>query len=732
MELKPCIASQLTPPINTTLVDSRADLENLLDFLNSVDEFGLDIETNIVDDFFDRRIRTIQCGNRSQQYVIDLLAFAESPDVLFNGMGGFYKDRSVKSSGLDLVRNTLQPYLETNKKIKVGHNLSFEYETLKWNLGLRIFGLYDTMLVEKVLNSGKVNFLRKDFWALDDLVARYCGLKIDKTEQTTFDLSTPLTKSQIEYGGLDTRFPMAIKGAQMKVVDSLNLNRTIKIENDAIPAFSDMHLNGMMIDTDKWIGEINKVQEIHKVNIQRLDNLFIPVVGRLCRPHTESDERLCEMFWREETDPTRRAEYRKKFYSIRKQNKQWAKDCVAFEGEANVQYGSPRQILIALQQAGVKLTNTNDEVLETLEGNEFVDAVREFRTTEKTLNSYGQGYLEKNINKNTGRIHAIFDQLGAETGRTSSRKPNMQNIDKDAAWRSCFKARKGRLILTIDYSGCELRILAEVSGEKVWIDAFNAGWDVHSVGAEMIFGQRWKDAAEEGCAYYTPSEKFPQAHAKCECKEHKKLRDYIKSINFGIAYGMEAGKLSRKIKVTKMEAQKLLNDYRKTFAKVTAWLEKAGKDAQSTLRSLTIAGRIRFYPKPDWETAKKYATEDAFKRGMPLTNDLINRKYKSLYSSIERQGKNSPIQGCNADMVKLSVGCGYDSNGESLLWQRLEPDFGALLLSSVHDEIVIEVDECNAQEVFDFACSAMFRGGNEFLTVVKAEVEGKIKDCWSK
>ncbi len=111
---------------------------------------------------------------------------------------------------------------------------------------------------------------------------------------------------------------------------------------------------------------------------------------------------------------------------------------------------------------------------------------------------------------------------------------------------------------------------------------------------------------------------------------------------------------------------------------------------------------------------------------------MINRKYKSLYSSIERQGKNSPIQGTNADMVKLSVGCGYDSNGEALLWQRLEPEFDALLLSSVHDEIVIEAWEHNAQEVFEFACGAMFRGGNEFLTVVKAEVEGKIKPHWSK
>jgi DNA polymerase-1 len=724
-ELRPCIPAELKPPINTILITTVDDLHVVQNFLETVPEFGLDIETNMVDDFFERRIRTIQVGNREQQYVIDLLAFAGSTSNLMEHMGGYNRGGVFKAPGLDSVRSMLQPFLETDKKIKVGHNLSFEYETLKWNLGLRIFGLYDTMLAEKVLNAGKVNFLMKGYWALDDLVGRYCGLKIDKTEQTTFDLCTPLTNNQIEYAGLDTRFPMAIKGAQMKSINELNLNRVIQIENDAIPAFSDMHLNGMLIDTTKWLGEIDKVTEIHNKNIQVLDDLFIPVVGLLCKPFSDEEERLCEKFWREETDPLKRPQYRKTFYKIRKENKKWAKDCLTFEGKANVQYGSPAQILVALQKAGVKLANTNDEILEALEGNPFIDAVREFRTTEKTLNSYGPAYLEKNIDKNTGRIHAIFDQLGAETGRTSSRKPNLQNIQTGSEWRSCFIARPGKVIITIDYSGSELRILAEVSGEKVWIDAFNAGWDVHSVGAEMIFGNKWKDAAEEGCAYYTPSGKFPQAHAKCKCKLHKVLREQIKSINFGVAYGMESGKLSRKVKITKEEALKLLSDYRKAFPAVTEWLKKAGNDAQATLRSITLAGRIRFYLKPDWEIAKRYAGEEACKKGVVLTNNLINRKYKSMYSSIERQGKNSPIQGLGSDMVKLAVGAQY-------MWPRLEPEFNALLISSVHDECVIEADESNAQEVLAFCSECMYNAGNEFLTRIKAEVEGHVSPCWSK
>lgn len=718
MNLRPCVPSELNPPVNTTLINSVSGMNDVVYFLENVNEFGLDLETNMTTSFFDRRIRTIQVGNREAQYVIDLLAFAPSRDGLIGGMGDYYRSSRSDRVGLDYVRNTLIPYLETDSKIKIGHNLSFEYETLKWNLGIRIFGLYDTMLVERVLKSGLVNFKMANYWALDDLVGRYCGLQISKDEQKSFNLIDPLTEKQIIYAGMDTRFPVAIKGAQMKSVLELGLQRTIQIENDAIPAFSDMHLNGMLIDSEKWAQELKDTEVIHKKNIEALDELFIPVVGTSERPFSEEEERLCEKFWREEKDKLQRAQYRDKFYAIRRANKKWLTQSNKYEGKAGIQYGSPAQLLPVLRKAsGLKIASTNDEILEIYEGDKFVDAVREFRTTLKILTSYGE-YLDKHVNPNTGRIHGIFDQLGAETGRTASRNPNLQNIDKNAVWRNCFIARPGKVILTIDYSGCELRILAEVSGEKVWIDAFNANWDVHSVGAEMIFGQRWKDAAEEGCAYYSK-------HKKCACKEHEILRDYIKAINFGIAYGMESGKLSRKIKITKKEAQELLIKYRKAFPNVTAWLEKAGKEAQALLRSVTLAGRIRFYPKPNWELAKQYAADDALKDGVALTQDLVNRKYKSMFSSIERQGKNSPIQGTNADMVKLSVGVKY-------MWKDLEPKYGALLLSSVHDECVIEADESNAQEVFDYSCKCMFDGGNEFLTVIKAEVEGHIRKYWSK
>ncbi len=720
----------MTPPINVCHVVDAAGLEKVTSFFSRCPEFCLDIETNMTDGFWDRRIRTIQVGNRQEQYVIDMLPFAGSSDDLMSGMGNYHPSAWTKP-----VVDCIRPFLESPRYIKVGHNLAFEYETLKWNLGLRICGLYDTELAEKVLYAGAVSYFERGFWGLGDLVARYCGLEISKSEQTRFDLHSPLTSEQLEYAGLDVRFPLAIKGAQTTRIVPHGLQKVVQIENDAIPAFSDMHLNGLLIDAGKWTGLIEKTRGTHKNNIDRLDEVFIPIVGEGRVPYREEDLHVLECRWRDCKDSAQRALYLKEFRAARKENASYIKKSEKFEGKANVQYGSPSQLLSALRKGGYRLANTNDLTLELLEGDKVIDAVREYRTTEKVLNGYG-AWLEKYIDKNTGRVHSNINQLGADTGRTTSSGPNVQNINREADWRECFVARRGYVIITVDYNGCELRILAETSQEKVWVDAFNAGWDVHSVGAEIIFGERWKNDACLGgekivkkgkeialppCAYYSGN------HQKCDCPGHKLLRDQIKAINFGIAYGMEAGKLARGLRISRKEAQTLLDTYRKAFPCVTKWLETIGKEAQMNLMSRTLSGRYRLYEKPTWEKAKEVAKARAEKDKKPFTSDSINRTYQGMYGGIGREGKNSPIQGTNADMLKLAVGA-----ADGYMWRELESTYGAYLVNVVHDEIVVEAREENAQEVFEFIGRCMKKAGAEFLKTVTAEYEGKIKPFWSK
>jgi len=151
------------------------------------------------------------------------------------------------------------------------------------------------------------------------------------------------------------------------------------------------------------------------------------------------------------------------------------------------------------------LKNTSDKGLKKFKKDyPAVTAWLDYLKSKKLLTSYGPDYLE-NIWVEDGRIHSKFNQTGAETGRTSSENPNLQQVPKKPVWRMCFKARPGHKIGTCDLDGCELRIMAEASGERIWIEAFLAGHDLHMVVAfnvhEATEPGRWKKWELPGCVF---------------------------------------------------------------------------------------------------------------------------------------------------------------------------------------------------------------------------------------
>jgi len=530
---KTCTAldpNTLTPPLNVTLIQDEAGLLKLVEYFGRVQEFQLDLETNVVPTFYDRRIRTIQIGDKTEQYIIDLLPFAGSTEALISCQGHYFENNT--SVGLKRVVDVLTPVLDSDKWLKVGYNLDFEYTTLRWCLGIYTWHLWCCYLAEKVIHCGRYMFKAKGLWGLDDVVQRRFGVQISKDEQKGFKLEGELTESQLVYGALDIRLPAALKIAQTADLVKAKLTEAAQLEFDAIPAFGDMHLNGMLADQDKWLGLVAETKAKKESILADLDKLLIPVVGTKAEPSKDKLLQL-EKQWREEKDKAARAVCRKLFMAERKRLSEYNKAVVKCEGEAFINYGSNPQLKAALiQMTGItarKLPNTDDETLAKLAGHPAIDALREFRTVEKVLTTYGEEFLTKYVDNKTGRIHSRIDQLGAETGRTSSSAPNVQNILKGSAWRSCFVARPGKKLLTMDYSGQELRIAAELSQQRSWIDAFNNGWDIHSVVAELLFGERWRVGTEAGCAYYHTGD-----HQKCKCKAHKDLRDKIKAINFGL------------------------------------------------------------------------------------------------------------------------------------------------------------------------------------------------------
>jgi DNA polymerase-1 len=719
MDLKELVPSELNPPLNASLVTNSSGLDNLSHFLKHTNVFGYDLETPPESVFHKRKIRTIQFGDKDAQFVIDLLAFAGSPERL-SEQGG----RTAPEWAEDIVK-TIRPALDSNAFLKVGVGLEFEYVQTLWCLGIRSWHFYDCLLVEKVLNCGKVDFFAKNFWGMEDMSARYLKIKVSKEYQKSFDLCTPLSQGQIEYAALDTRIPLALMKAQSATVASLKVERVVQIENNAVPAFGDMHLNGFYLDRDAWMEQVSAQRAQHIENVKELDRHFIPVVGTKERP--VFDLAALEAAWRDEKDKTQRAENRKAYQAACRAIKEWDKESAKYEGEAAINYSSNDQLLKALRQMGFgekKLKNTDDKSLSKHSDKPVIRAIQNYRESKTSLTRYGEKFLDY-IDPVTGRIHANHNQIGAETGRPSCTKPNLYNIPKKNQYRHPFKARPGYKMLRTDESGAELRILADITKDPVWIAAFENDWDVHSIVTQMMKPEEWEAGTEDGC-------EFVKSKQKCECKVHLKMRDDIKATNFGVAYGMEVYALAARLGVSLEVADALLKLWRKKNKHVNDGLTKLGNDGKMKLQARTYSGRVRFFNKPTWEKANEIAIERAKERGKSaIGSGDVSKVYYSMYGAIERESKNTPIQGGNADIIKEAMGCGFDKNGKPFMWHLL-PQYNAELVNHVYDEVDIEAPDETVDGCQVMVEDCIERAGAEFMTSVVMKAESKISEKWTK
>jgi len=220
--------------------------------------------------------------------------------------------------------------------------------------------------------------------------------------------------------------------------------------------------------------------------------------------------------------------------------------------------------------------------------------ILDYRTLQKTL-KFGETLLEA-VSPRTGRIHSNFHQIGAPTGRMSSTDPNVQQIPHGAEFRRCFRAPEGRKLITADYSQIELRILADFTGDPGFVSAFNSGADLHRVTAAQVFGVPLDGVTRE-------------------------QRDFAKRLNFGVVYGIGARRFALMTGLPETEAEDLLRRYFASYPALDIWLrEAANKATRERTAPRTVAGRLfRFNFDPEDRQAASLA---------------------------QRNGKNSPIQGC--------------------------------------------------------------------------------------
>ena len=338
-----------------------------------------------------------------------------------------------------------------------------------------------------------------------------------------------------------------------------------------------------------------------------------------------------------------------------------------------VNLNSPAQVLEAFRKVGLDLPSTGEEVLQR-HNHPLAKLLLEYRGYEKIITAFGENLIAK-INPKTGRIHPDYMQIGADTGRFSCSNPNLQQIPTDLLFRQCFIAEKGYKLVVADYSQIELRIMAELSKDPAFLKAFKEEVDLHALTASQMFG--------------VPLEQVT-----------KERRFQAKSINFGLMYGRGAKSLAVQLEISEEEAQQLLQKYFSAYKKVKAWLDRTGREAVKKGYSLTIAGRKRYY--------RDLNPEDP--------------GYERQQAYVERQGKNTPIQGTSADMTKLAM---------VYIYERIKKEgFDAAPIHTVHDELVVEVKEDQAEKVATLVKEEMERAGKELLKEVPVRVDVAVSDSW--
>ena len=289
--------------------------------------------------------------------------------------------------------------------------------------------------------------------------------------------------------------------------------------------------------------------------------------------------------------------------------------------------------------ASGKMSTKESELEKMKELHPIIDLILEYRETSKMLSTYIDNI--PGMVAVDGRLHAKFLQTGTTTGRMSSQDPNLQNIPNKSVLgmevRKAFKADKGAKLVAFDYSQIELRIAAFLSGDKKLLEIFRNGEDVHTAVASEVFG--------------VPLDKVD-----------KEMRRKAKIINFGIMYGMGVSALKVNLGTDRKEAQKFYDDYFAKFSGLAAYLDAVKSDTIRTGYTETLFGRRRYF-------------------------DGIKSKIPFIKAMAERMAINAPIQGTEADIIKLAMIKVNDYLKSENLIGKLN------LLLQVHDELVFEMPD---------------------------------------
>ena len=518
-------------------------------------------------DFTCKKMIMFQIGDEDNQFVID-----------------------TRFVSIEPLRNIL----ENKDIIKIFHNAKFDYKFIKRWANIECEGIYCSFLVERILSCG-----RHIGYGLKDLCKRYLNVELNKEVRNQFiGLSGQAYRDdQIVYGAKDVEYLCKIRILQLPKIEKFKLQNVVNLENQAVLAFADIEYNGIDIDKDKW-EVIAKASEQEALAMRDdLDNLVL-VTDKL-------SDFVLDYLQGDLFTPTE---------DIRKVGVKWT---------------SPTQVLKVFKKLVPELEDVNGKKMyKYRRQHKIIDLYVKYKEKMKLATSYGSEFFK--FVSSDGKIHTQFNQI-LDTGRVASKRPNMQQIPADNKFRNCFLAPDGWCFVSSDYSSQELNVIAFGSKDPVWINALEQGQDLHSVCADLVYGQEWIDTAEADCSYM-------KNKSKCKCPKHGKLRTNVKTINFGLAYGMGPHKLADTLDISIKEAEILIDKYFAAFPSIGGFLDKLGSFGKKYgyIKTFPPYNRRRWFP--NWYPRIYEEKSQAFELG-----------------SIERASKNTPIQGASADMTKLAL-----------------------------------------------------------------------------
>lgn len=644
---------------NYIYVEDEYKAEEALEYLSTCPRLGYDVETTglkVVEGI--DKLLLMQLGTEEVAYLFD-------PRKIDGRMLG--------------------PILEDPNILKIGHNLKFDYQATRKQLGIQMDGMFDTQLAYRLLTSGLIDDHRGGFIPMGEkhkkqfpykslafLAKKFLGIEMDKSVRTSFinhQYRKEFTPRQLQYAADDVLYLHPLVDVLSGMLMDEGLIDTALLEFEFLRPVSEMELNGVTLDQEHWRRIIQDAKNQSDVVRQEITTILEPFQEQ----HT--------LF-----------------------------------GASTVNISSKDQILAAFDKLGHNLENTEEKTLKSVD-HALARLLLKWRGYDKLVSTYGEPVLAK-ISRIDARLHATFHQLGTTTGRLSSDKPNLQNMPQDRedefvkiSFRECFKALPGNKMLTADYSQCELRILAEVSQDRRFIEIFEGGGDLHMITAQQVFGftDDQRDIYNEVKKKDHPATRLLDFYSESDVSMYHKIYDFrnkTKVINFGIAYGLSAWSLAERFKIPQSDAEKILDDYFDTYGGIKRWLDLNGHESIALRYSRTLIGRKRYYTLA--------APED----------DKMFRRSKN---ATRRAGNNAVIQGTNADITKEAL------NQLQRVYDTIE---GAQLLFTVHDEIVSEVPEDRAEEIAEIKAEIMRHAFHRFVKTVPVGKDDKvgvtIADHWNK